>query len=73
MGVPPGRRLGERRAPARDCGKAPSYSSAQGDNCVEVAVSNRIVHIRDSKAPSRPTLAVGRTGWARFVAHASDD
>ncbi|MCX4741783.1 DUF397 domain-containing protein [Streptomyces antibioticus] len=44
-----------------------SYSSAQGDSCVEVAVAEHAVHIRDSKDVTRPHLAVGRDGWARFV------
>ncbi|MCG3044071.1 DUF397 domain-containing protein [Streptomyces sp. S1A] len=46
-----------------------SYSSAQGDDCVEVAVTEQAVHVRDSKDVSRPALAVGREGWGRFVRH----
>ncbi|MDT0438041.1 MULTISPECIES: DUF397 domain-containing protein [Streptomyces] len=46
-----------------------SYSSAQGDSCVEVAVvSERTVRVRDSKDVSRPSLAVGRDRWAEFTA-----
>ncbi|MFF4142110.1 DUF397 domain-containing protein [Streptomyces sp. NPDC001698] len=44
-----------------------SYSSAQGDDCVEVAVTEQAIHVRDSKNVTRPSLAVGRDGWARFV------
>ncbi|MEU3275884.1 DUF397 domain-containing protein [Streptomyces antibioticus] len=44
-----------------------SYSSAQGDSCVEVAVGEQGVRVRDSKDVTRPHLAVGRDGWARFV------
>lgn len=48
-----------------------SYSSAQGDDCVEVAATEQAVLVRDSKDAARPHLAVGRGGWARFVAHAA--
>ncbi|MET9099140.1 MULTISPECIES: DUF397 domain-containing protein [Streptomyces] len=44
-----------------------SYSGTQGDDCVEVAVGEQGVHVRDSKDVTRPHLAVGRDGWARFV------
>ncbi|MEU3896737.1 DUF397 domain-containing protein [Streptomyces sp. NPDC045251] len=44
-----------------------SYSSAQGDDCVEVAVTERAVHVRDSKDVARRPLGVGRRGWAQFV------
>ncbi|MET8248909.1 DUF397 domain-containing protein [Streptomyces sp. NPDC005202] len=48
-----------------------SYSSAQGDDCVEVAVTNHTIHVRDSKDVTRPHFAVGRDGWARFVHYAA--
>jgi hypothetical protein len=48
-----------------------SYSSAQGDSCVEVAVTEQAIHVRDSKDASRPHFAVGRDGWARFVRYAA--
>lgn len=48
-----------------------SYSSAQGDSCVEVAVTERAVHVRDSKDVARPHFAVSRDGWARFVRYAA--
>lgn len=44
-----------------------SYSGTQGDSCVEVAVSEQAIHVRDSKDVTRPPFAVGRDGWARFV------
>ncbi|MCX4452217.1 DUF397 domain-containing protein [Streptomyces sp. NBC_01340] len=44
-----------------------SYSSAQGDSCVEVAVTEQDVHVRDSKDVTRPCFTVGRDGWTRFV------
>lgn len=48
-----------------------SYSGTQGDSCVEVAVTEQAVHIRDSKDVSRPAFAVGREGWSRFVQYAA--
>lgn len=44
-----------------------SYSSAQGDDCVEVAVTEQAIHVRDSKDLTRPPFAVGREGWSRFI------
>ncbi|MFB6477986.1 DUF397 domain-containing protein [Streptomyces virginiae] len=48
-----------------------SYSSAQGDSCVEVALAEQVIHVRDSKDMTRPHLAVGRDGWVRFVRYAA--
>ncbi|MEU3997463.1 DUF397 domain-containing protein [Streptomyces fungicidicus] len=48
-----------------------SYSSAQGDDCVEVAVTEQTVHVRDSKDLVRRPFAVGREGWAHFVGFAA--
>ncbi|MEU8602877.1 DUF397 domain-containing protein [Streptomyces parvulus] len=50
-----------------------SYSGTQGDDCVEVAIADQGVHVRDSKDVSRPAFVVGRDGWrsfVRFVDHA---
>lgn len=44
-----------------------SYSSAQGDDCVEVAVTEQGVQVRDSKDATRTPFAVGRDGWSRFL------
>ncbi|MFE7213144.1 DUF397 domain-containing protein [Streptomyces sp. NPDC057611] len=48
-----------------------SYSGTQGDDCVEVAVTQEAIHVRDSKDMTRPHFAVGRDGWARFVGFAA--
>ncbi|RFU82797.1 DUF397 domain-containing protein [Streptomyces triticagri] len=48
-----------------------SYSGTQGDSCVEVAVTEQAVRVRDSKDVARPHLAVGRAGWQRFVEFAA--
>ncbi|MFF4300359.1 DUF397 domain-containing protein [Streptomyces sp. NPDC001601] len=50
-----------------------SYSGSSGDDCVEVAIVEQAVHVRDSKDVSRPAFAVGCEGWrsfVRFVDHA---
>ncbi|MFG3199807.1 DUF397 domain-containing protein [Streptomyces sp. NPDC048208] len=50
-----------------------SYSGTQGDDCVEIAIAEEAVHVRDSKDVSRPAFMVGREGWqsfVRFVDHA---
>lgn len=44
-----------------------SHSGDEGGECVEVAVTEHIVRVRDSKDVSRPQLAIGRADWARFV------
>ncbi|MCX4648089.1 MULTISPECIES: DUF397 domain-containing protein [unclassified Streptomyces] len=43
------------------------YSSAQGDSCVEVAVTEQAVHVRDSKDVTRPAFAVSPDRWSRFL------
>ncbi|GAA2391243.1 DUF397 domain-containing protein [Streptomyces glaucosporus] len=49
-----------------------SYSGSEGDDCVEVAIDGQAVHVRDSKDVTRPSFAVGREGWERFVRFASE-
>ncbi|WP_405694842.1 DUF397 domain-containing protein [Streptomyces coelicoflavus] len=49
-----------------------SYSGTQGDSCVEIAIAEEGVHIRDSKDVARPAFAVGRDGWRTFVRFASE-
>ncbi|MFD8520031.1 DUF397 domain-containing protein [Streptomyces capillispiralis] len=49
-----------------------SYSGTQGDDCVEIAIAEHAVHIRDSKDLTRPAFAVGREGWGQFVRFASE-
>jgi hypothetical protein len=48
-----------------------SHSGTQGDDCVEVAVTEQAVHVRDSKDVTRPDFAVGRDVWAGFVRYAA--
>ncbi|MFF7357643.1 MULTISPECIES: DUF397 domain-containing protein [Streptomyces] len=45
-----------------------SYSdSSNGNDCLEVAPTPATVHIRDSKNPEGPRLAVAPATWAGFV------
>ncbi|GAA1424949.1 DUF397 domain-containing protein [Streptomyces thermospinosisporus] len=44
-----------------------SYSGSQGDDCVEIAIAEHAVHVRDSKDVTRPAFAVDRERWAPFV------
>ncbi|QTD98833.1 hypothetical protein S1361_15880 [Streptomyces cyanogenus] len=49
-----------------------SYSGGtNGESCVEVAVTLRKVHVRDSKSLGGPQLAVASDTWADFVSYAS--
>ncbi|WP_405646273.1 DUF397 domain-containing protein [Streptomyces sp. NBC_00019] len=45
-----------------------SYSGDEGGACVEIATQPTAVHVRDSKNPSGPQLAVAPDAWAAFVA-----
>ncbi|SNX62036.1 uncharacterized protein DUF397 [Streptomyces sp. TLI_55] len=47
-----------------------SYSSGQGGECIEVALTPTTIHIRDSKTPATPTapaLQVTPTTWKAFL------
>lgn len=48
-----------------------SHSSGDSDDCVEVATCPTTVHIRDSKNPAGPQLALSPTTWTAFIAHAT--
>ncbi|MCU4746512.1 MULTISPECIES: DUF397 domain-containing protein [unclassified Streptomyces] len=49
-----------------------SYSGTQGDDCIEIAITERAVFVRDSKDASRKSFAVSREGWASFARFATD-
>ena len=49
-----------------------SYSGTQGDDCVEAAIAEQAVHVRDSKDVTRPSFAVGCEGRGQFVRFASE-
>ncbi|MFF7378795.1 DUF397 domain-containing protein [Streptomyces massasporeus] len=44
-----------------------SYSSNDGPDCVEVAISNPTVHIRDSKTKDGARLSFTAEVWADFL------
>ncbi|MFI9463680.1 DUF397 domain-containing protein [Streptomyces xiamenensis] len=48
-----------------------SYSGTQGDDCVEIAIAERTVHVRDSKDTTRPPFTISRPAWAPFVRFAA--
>ncbi|MFD0402596.1 DUF397 domain-containing protein [Kitasatospora sp. NPDC127121] len=48
-----------------------SYSGNEGANCVEVAGTPGVVHVRDSKDKSGPQLAFEPATWQAFVAFAA--
>ena len=49
-----------------------SYSSGtDGNSCVEIAVASRTIHVRDSKNPAGPQLALPPDAWTGFVQYAS--
>ncbi|MFF7788878.1 DUF397 domain-containing protein [Streptomyces sp. NPDC007991] len=50
-----------------------SYSGSQGDTCVEIALTEQAVCVRDSKDVTRPYFAVGRDHWTEFVAFVTED
>ncbi|MFG3135012.1 DUF397 domain-containing protein [Streptomyces sp. NPDC048211] len=48
-----------------------SYSGSGGDNCIEVSLHPRAVHVRDSKDIARRPFTVSATAWSDFTAYAS--
>ncbi|MBT2420119.1 DUF397 domain-containing protein [Streptomyces sp. ISL-22] len=46
-----------------------SYSSSASGDCVEVALTPAIIHVRDSKAPQERQLALSTEAWGAFVSH----
>ncbi|WP_432134383.1 MULTISPECIES: DUF397 domain-containing protein [unclassified Streptomyces] len=50
-----------------------TYSGDEGGQCLEVALSPRTVHIRDSKNPSEngPALRVAPSAWSAFLGFAA--
>lgn len=49
-----------------------SYSSDQGDDCVEVATLPSTIHVRDSKISAGPELALSPAAWTPFITQAGD-
>ncbi|MGV9423903.1 DUF397 domain-containing protein [Streptomyces sp. NPDC003656] len=38
-----------------------------GNSCVEIAVTPRVIHVRDSKHQTGPQLALTQDTWTTFV------
>ncbi|MFI6487670.1 DUF397 domain-containing protein [Streptomyces sp. NPDC050564] len=51
--------------------KSSYSSSSEAGDCVEIAPTPTTIHIRDSKNPQGPRLALAPTAWADFVTFAS--
>ncbi|MEW2300845.1 DUF397 domain-containing protein [Streptomyces sp. NPDC006655] len=47
-----------------------TYSSGSEGDCVEVATHPTTIHIRDSKNPQGPQLALSPAAWADFLTYA---
>lgn len=48
-----------------------SYSSSGDGDCVEIAPCPTTLHVRDSKNPEGPRLALAPRAWTEFVAYAA--
>ncbi|WP_110945569.1 DUF397 domain-containing protein [Streptomyces avicenniae] len=44
-----------------------SYSDGEGQNCVEIAMLDGAVAVRDSKAPDNPHLMIPRDRFAALI------
>ncbi|MEU9538713.1 DUF397 domain-containing protein [Streptomyces mirabilis] len=44
-----------------------SYSAGDGGQCVEIARTDTLVHVRDSKRAAGPVFAVTPTEWTAFL------
>jgi hypothetical protein len=49
-----------------------SFSAAASDECVEVQITHKAVHIRDTKSRDTGTLRFGPSAWAALIADHSD-
>ncbi|MEU2370439.1 DUF397 domain-containing protein [Streptomyces pseudogriseolus] len=50
-----------------------SYSSGNnGESCVELALTPRTIHVRDSKDVTGPSLTFTPPTWTHFVPYASE-
>ncbi|MER6642568.1 DUF397 domain-containing protein [Streptomyces anulatus] len=49
------------------------YRGSEGDSCVEIAMAEQAVYVRDSKDLARPAFEVGRAEWVPFVRFVAGD
>ncbi|QNP63619.1 DUF397 domain-containing protein [Streptomyces genisteinicus] len=59
-------------APAELTWVKSSYSTNDGPECVEVAATVSVIHVRDSKNVPGPELGFEPAAWADFVMYASE-
>lgn len=52
----------------RSAWRKSTYSSSQGDACVELADLGEVVGVRDSKDPDGPKLAISRADFRTLMA-----
>ncbi|WP_078612688.1 DUF397 domain-containing protein [Streptomyces canus] len=50
-----------------------SSYSGDGSNCVEIAATKTVIHVRDSKNAEGPQLAFQPSAWSLFIFHATAD
>ncbi|WP_324784149.1 DUF397 domain-containing protein [Streptomyces sp. H51] len=48
-----------------------SSHSGDGSNCVEIATTPSVIHVRDSKRPTAPHLTLTPTTWTAFLPYAA--
>jgi hypothetical protein len=48
-----------------------SHSGNEGGECLEMAPTPAVVHVRDSKDTVRPGLALGPAAWTAFLGFAA--
>ncbi|MFD8614486.1 DUF397 domain-containing protein [Streptomyces sp. NPDC059631] len=59
-------------APELHWSKSSYSSSNEPGECVEVATTLAAVHVRDSKRPEAPRLALAPASWADFLAYVGE-
>ncbi|MFB8775657.1 DUF397 domain-containing protein [Streptomyces broussonetiae] len=50
-----------------------STYSEEGSACVEISPTPTTIHIRDSKHPHGPRLALPRTAWSEFIRYTGQE
>ncbi|MFJ4647430.1 DUF397 domain-containing protein [Streptomyces bobili] len=48
-----------------------THSGGEGGECLELAACPAAIHVRDSKNPTGPTLALSPAAWAHFLPYGS--
>ncbi|OXS35157.1 DUF397 domain-containing protein [Streptomyces sp. XY006] len=52
--------------------KSSYSSSSEPGDCVEVAHTPAVIHVRDSKAPGTPHVTVVPAAWESFLAYVTE-